>query len=283
MILIMKGTVKMYFENEVGKVYFRTFGRQDAPAIILSHGINMNHETFKAQAEGLQEKYRVIIWDLPYHGKSSPICNKLPFSETTADFLIDLLDHLEIEEAVLAGLSLGSYVTQIAAYKYPDRVKATIHIGGGPLHPPVNALIKIANPLIGLFIKLYPGSKIFKAFASHRTLKPETRAYLEKVATENGKIVMAHLTQELMRDMVRGLPRHTSEPKLLCYGDHEIPYVQKQMQRWHKECPESRLVIIENAHHIANQDNPLETNRIFIDFLNSIWGYYDGLVSKGAN
>ena len=259
----------MYFENKLGKVYYEIYGREDTPAVLFSHGINMNHETFKAQAEGLQEKYRVIIWDMPYHGKSSPICNKLPFSETTADFIIDLLDHLKIEKAVLAGLSLGSYVTQIAAHKYSERAKATIHIGGGPLHPPVTPLIKITNPLIGLFIKLYPSSKIFKAFASHRTLKPETRVYLERVAAENGKKVMSHLTQELMRDMVRGLPRHTSEPKLLCYGDHEIPFVQKQMIRWHKQSPESQLVMIENAHHIANQDNPEKTNKVLLDFIDS--------------
>jgi len=260
----------MYYENKLGKVYYEIYGREDAPAILFSHGINMNHETFKGQAEGLQHKYRVIIWDMPYHGKSSPICNKLPFSETTAGFIIDLLDHLKIEKTVLAGLSLGSYVTQIAAHKYPERVKATIHIGGGPLHPPVTPLIKIINPLIGLFIQLYPSNKIFKAFASHRTLKPETRVYMERVAAENGKNVMAHLTQELMRDMVRGMPRHTNEPKLHCHGDHEIAFVQKQMKLWHKECPESRLAIIENAHHIANQDNPEETNKVLIDFLDMV-------------
>jgi len=161
-------------------------------------------------------------------------------------------------------------VTQIAAHKYPERVEATIHIGGGPLHPPVTPLIQIINPLIGLFIKLYPSNKIFKAFASHRALKPETRAYMERVAAENGKKVMAHLTQELMRDMVRGLPRHTVEPKLLCHGDHEIAFVQKQMNRWHKDYPENQLVIIENAHHIANQDNPEETNKVLLDFLDLV-------------
>lgn len=262
----------MYLENKLGKVYYEVYGREEAPSVIFSHGINMNHETFKAQAEALQEQYRVIIWDMPYHGKSSPIDHRLPFSETAADFISDLMDHLKIEKAVLVGLSLGSYVTQIAAHKYPEKVKATIHIGGGPLHPPVTPVIKIANPLIGLFIKLFPGRVIFKAFANHRALKPETRAYMERVAAENGKKVMAHLTKELLRDMVRGLPGHSAEPKLLCHGDHEISYVQKQMKRWHKECPESRLEVIEGAHHIANQDNPEGTSRLLLDFLESTRG-----------
>ncbi|MDW7729345.1 MAG: alpha/beta hydrolase [Bacillota bacterium] len=93
---------------------------------------------------------------------------------------------------------------------------------------------------------------------------------MERVAAENGKQVMAHLTQELMRDMVRGLPRHTTEPKLLCHGEHEIAYVQKQMNKWHEECQESQLEIIEDAHHIANQDNPDGTNKILLDFLDRI-------------
>jgi len=84
----------MYLENKSGKVYCEVYGRDDSPSIIFSHGVNMNHETFKAQAEVLQEKYRVIIWDMPYHGKSSPIDNKLPFSETAADFIADLMDYL---------------------------------------------------------------------------------------------------------------------------------------------------------------------------------------------
>lgn len=259
----------MFFESKLGNLYYEVHGDDDSPAVIFSHGVNMNHETFKAQAEALQDQYRVILWDLPYHGKSAPIDDNLPYTETAADLLTDLLDHLEVKKTVLAGLSLGSYVTQIAAYKYPEKTKATIHIGGSPLHPPVTSLIKIANPLIGLFIAFYPSSQIFKAFAEHRALKQETRSYLEKVASENGKKVMSHLTQELLRDMTRGLPHYTSEPKLLCHGDHETAFVQKQKARWHKHCPESELQIIKDAHHIANQDNPEETNRSILKFLAS--------------
>ncbi len=130
-------------------MYYEVHGRDDAPAILFSHGVSMSHETFKPQAEGLQDKFRVIIWDMLNHGQSTPLNDQLPFSETTADYIVDLLDYLIIEKAVLAGLSLGSYVTQIIAHKYPERG-----------------------------------------------------------AAENGKAVMAHLTRELMRDMVRGLPGH---------------------------------------------------------------------------
>lgn len=69
----------------------------------------------------------------------------------------------------------------------------------------------------------------------------------------------------------QGLPGHSVEPKLLCHGDHEITFVQKQMRKWHEECPNSQLIVIEDAHHVANQDNPERTNRILLDFLGSTW------------
>ena len=230
----------------------------------------MDHETFAAQVEALREKFRVITWDMPCHGRSSAIDRDLPFSETAAGFIRDLLDHLEIETAILAGLSLGSYVSQVAAHRYPKRIEATIHIGGGPLHPPVSPLVSMATPLIGFFVRLYPSKSIFRAFASHRALRAETRAYMERVAEESGKELMAHLTQELIRDMVRGLPEHTLEPKLLCHGDHETAFVRRQIHRWHREDPESHLRVIDDAHHVANQDNPEGTNRVILEFLESL-------------
>jgi len=260
----------VYYENEMGKIYFEVQGPENAPAIIFCHGINMNHETFKGQVEGLKEKFRVITWDLPYHGKSSPIDNHLSFSQVSATFIKELLQHLKIEKATLGGLSLGSYVVQVAAHNYPEITRASVHIGGGPLHPPSGSFLKIFNPLIGLFIHLYPSRRVFKDFARHRTLENETREYLERIAAENGKWVLAHLTRELIRDMARGLPAFSPEPRLLIHGVQEIGFVQKQMKKWEKATQGSRLVEIEKAHHIANQDNPEKVNQAIEIFLDEI-------------
>lgn len=257
----------MYYESKFGRVYFESHGPEGAPPILFSHGVNMNHETFRGQVEGLKDRFRIILWDLPFHGKSGAIDTKLPFSETTAELAWDLLQHLGIQKAVLAGLSLGSYVSQRVVYKNPEGVLASIHIGGGPLYPPSTPLLKAFIPFIGAFISLYPQRSIFKAFARHKALKPETQEYMERIAAENGKWVMAHLTRELLRDMVRGLPHFTSEPKLLIHGDHEIAFVQKQMKRWEQETRDSRRVVVTNAHHITNQDNPEEVNEAIGNFL----------------
>lgn len=259
----------MYYENSIGKVYYEVHGPEYAPALLFSHGICLNHETFLPQVEVLKNSYRVILWDLPYHGLSQGMDDNLPFTTTAADFIIELMDSLHVHDAVLVGQSLGSFVAQKAAYNHPNRIKATVHLGGTPLYPGINPVYQLMAPLLSLFIYLYPHKLLFRAFANHRALRPETKSYMETVASNTGKKVMAHITGQLLRDMARGLPRPSAEPKLLCYGDHENPLVQRMVRGWHKRAPESRLEIIEEAHHIANQDNPQAFNDRLIDFLDN--------------
>jgi len=260
----------MYYENDRGKVYYEVHGEGTAPVVVFSHGICMDHRTFIPQVEAMKNRYRVIIWDMPYHGRSSPLDYRTPFTVTAADLIVKLLDHTGTDQAILVGQSLGSFVTQQAVHKYPDRVKATVHLGGGPLYPGYTPLLKLLNPLISLFITLYPERSVFKAFASHRALKPETRAYMEQVAAGTGKKVLNHITRELLRDMVKGLPEPSKEPMLLLHGDHEASFVKRMLQRMNQNNPHSRLAVVKNAHHIANQDNPEEFNQILLSFLDEL-------------
>jgi pimeloyl-ACP methyl ester carboxylesterase len=132
----------MYYENNLGKIYYEFHGPEAAPAIVFSHGVTMDHRTFNDQVKALKDRYRVIVWDMPYHGKSTAIDDNLQFSTTAADFIMELLDHLKIDKAILAGLSLGSFVSQQAAYMYPERVMATIHISGSSLYPKYSGWIR---------------------------------------------------------------------------------------------------------------------------------------------
>ena len=268
MRVMKRGDEIMYYENDRGKVYYEIHGKADnTPVVVFSHGILMDHRTFMPQVDALKERYRVILWDMPYHGMSSPMDYKAPFTVTAAEFVVQLLDHTGTDKAILVGQSLGSFVTQQVTYRYPERVAATVHLGGGSLYPGYTPLLIFLNPLVSLFINLYPHKYVFKAFASHRALKPETRAYMEQVSARTGKKVMSHITRELLKDMVRGLPEPSKEPMLLLHGDHEASFVKKLLRKMNQHNPNSQLAVVNDAHHIANQDNPEEFNRILLSFL----------------
>lgn len=256
-----------FLENALGKFYYQVHGPQDAPAVIFSHGVAMDHRTFDNQVRGLKDTYRTITWDMPYHGRSDSIDKELSFSKTAADLVVAIMDELGIDQAFHAGLSLGSFVVQQLSSLYPTRVLGEIHISGGPLHPKFPAILKASIPFTAVFMKLYPSKPLARTFAKHKALAPETIEYVIETIETAGKEAITHLTNEMVRDMVAGLPAPSSKPTLIVYGDHDLPFIIKMSKDWHARLPNSKLAMIENAHHILNQDNPTAFNVVLLDFL----------------
>ena len=52
----------MYYKNEVGTIYYEVHGPENAPAIVFSHGVSMNYETFDEQVKALKDRYRVLYF-----------------------------------------------------------------------------------------------------------------------------------------------------------------------------------------------------------------------------
>ncbi len=254
-------------ENDLGKFHYRVHGPQDAPAIFFSHGVAMDQRTFDDQVQALKDRYRVITWDMPYHGRSDSIEKSLSFSKTAADLVVAIMDELGVDQAFHAGLSLGSFVVQQLSSLYPTRVLGEIHISGGPLYPKFPAILKASIPFTAVFMKLYPSKPMARTFAKHKALTPETIAYVIETVEATGKDAITHLTNEMVRDMVAGLPAPSSKPALIVIGDHDLPFIIKMAKDWHTRLPNSELAMVEYAHHILNQDNPAAFNAILVDFL----------------
>ena len=256
-----------YYENKLGRFYYQVHGPQNAQAVVFSHGVAMDQRTFDSQVAALKQEYRVVTWDMPYHGRSDSIDKGLPFSQVSTDLLADILDEVGIKQAVFAGLSLGSFIVQQMSARHPDRVKAEVHISGGPLHPKFPSILRISIPIITLFMKLYPAGPLGRSFGKHKALREETIAYLLETIDQTGKDAVTHLTNEMVRDMADGLPAPPDKPRLIVYGDHDLAMLNNMTKKWHQRLPGSELAEVENAHHILNQDNPEAFNAILREFL----------------
>ena len=79
------------------------------PAIVLLHGFPLAHRTWDAQAEALRSHARVVRFDL--RGLGTTTATPGPYlMEQLAGDVVEILDALDIERAVLVGHSLGGYV-----------------------------------------------------------------------------------------------------------------------------------------------------------------------------
>lgn len=93
--------------------------------VVFVHGFPLNRNMWAPQVQALSRQHRVITVDLRGHGESDAPLWRYTM-EQFADDLTGVLDHLSIQQAVMAGLSMGGYILFAFYRKYANRVSALI-------------------------------------------------------------------------------------------------------------------------------------------------------------
>lgn len=128
-------------------IYCYTNNRDIDPAkesVIFIHGSGMDHTVWTLAARHFARHGRnVVAVDLPGHGRSQ---GKLrPSIEAMSDWLLALMDALGIEQAALAGHSLGSLVAMDSAARYGERVRGIALVGTTAPMPVSDAILEAAR------------------------------------------------------------------------------------------------------------------------------------------
>ncbi len=89
--------------------------------LMLVHGYPLDSSIWNDLTPLLENDFDLILPDLRGFGQSTTIPSGYTLPDM-ADDLIGLLDHLGIEKAILAGHSMGGYISLAFARKYPQRV-----------------------------------------------------------------------------------------------------------------------------------------------------------------
>lgn len=91
--------------------------------LLLIHGLGSCIEAWNPQLP-LSKKHRLIIVELRGH-KNSNVTANLTVEQFAKD-IIELMDHLNIKQAHICGLSLGGIIAQEIHKRYKSRVKSLI-------------------------------------------------------------------------------------------------------------------------------------------------------------
>jgi pimeloyl-ACP methyl ester carboxylesterase len=102
------------------KVAYSDVGK--GKVIVLLHGYLESKEIWEFFIQKLSKHYRVIAIDLPGHGRTDEFYKKHSM-EMMARIVKSVLDRIEIKKCILAGHSMGGYVTLAFAELYPKRLK----------------------------------------------------------------------------------------------------------------------------------------------------------------
>jgi pimeloyl-ACP methyl ester carboxylesterase len=164
------------FEYNGHRISYEEYGGGERP-LILIHGLLMNRRMFDRLGPAMAKSgNRVITVDLLGHGRSDRPADMTQYSMTFFARQVEaLLDHLELDDAVIGGTSLGANVTLELAYLEPDRVKAMM------VEMPVldNALLAAAVIFTPIMVGLRFSEPILKVVASLARRIPRTNPLLD--------------------------------------------------------------------------------------------------------
>lgn len=164
------------FDYNGHRISYDEYGAGERP-LILVHGLLMNRRMFdRLGLEMASRGNRVITIDLLGHGRSDRPPDMSNYSMTFFARQVEaLMDHLELDEAVVGGTSLGANVTLELAYLEPKRLR------GMMVEMPVldNALLAAAVIFTPIMIGLRFGNPVLKLIASGARRIPRTNPLLD--------------------------------------------------------------------------------------------------------
>ena len=156
--------------------------------VILVHGLLLSQNMHRPLAEDLAAKgNRVITIDLLGHGESDRPRDMWRYSMYSfGEQLVALMDHLQIDQAVVMGTSLGANASLQVAATAPERLRGMI------VEMPVldNALLASALTFTPILVALTFGEPLMKLVA--RT----TRAIPRRLLPYYGNVVLDLLRQD---------------------------------------------------------------------------------------
>ncbi|XUW90407.1 alpha/beta hydrolase [Burkholderia sp. M6-3] len=110
-----------------GYVELRASGPAHAPVIVCLHGIGSSSAGHRAQLAGLSQRFRVVAWNAPGFGASTPLAMGEPHVDDYAELLLGVLDRLHCARmAVLVGSSWGSVIAMAFAARHPERLERLV-------------------------------------------------------------------------------------------------------------------------------------------------------------
>lgn len=243
-------------------------------AIILLHGFPFNRTMWREQIEFLSARsFRVVAPDLRGLGE-----NKSDDEVTTmADMARDvaaLMEQLKIDRATICGLSMGCYVAFEFIHLFPARVRALVLCGPralGPDDAERKSREEQAQRVLAEGMQLGVAS-ISTMLLAQKTVteKPEVVARVSEMVlqTDPRGAAAAQRGMAARRDYSNDLANITV-PALIIAGREDGVRKPEDAEFIHRGIRGSQLLVIDDAGHLMNMEQPERFNDVMLDFLSS--------------
>jgi 3-oxoadipate enol-lactonase len=243
--------------------------------VVLLHAFPLQASMWEATLGAMPDGWRAIAPDFRGFGESRlPPKTTFRMSELAGD-VIDLLDHLEIHDAVVVGCSMGGYVLFDMLRSAPSYMSA---IGLVSTRPGADNdegrknRQKAIDLVEGEGVEAIANQMIPKLLgATAQRERPDLMKHLRNLILRNAPegISSALKTMRDRSDSTAALAK-IGVPTLIVAGAEDALIPPSEAENMHRAIPTSRCEIIPGAGHLPNLEQPEAFHALLSEFLHKL-------------
>lgn len=244
---LKRGDANLYYEDD-----------GTGTPILMTHGFVASTGMWDGQVSAFKDRYRLIRWDMRGHGRTECPDDQAAYGQdiTVAD-MIAILDHLQIEKAIIVGHSLGGFMSLRLNVMHPERVTALVLQGCGPGYRSDESRAKWNERVDGRAKTILDEG--YKALGGAAEVPVSVQRSRQELA-----MAARGILAQVDAKVIDSLPK-IDVPTLVIIGAGDSYYLQGS-DYMASRIPGADHVVVPDAGHGVNVDQPEIVNKAFEDF-----------------
>ncbi len=250
--------------------------------VVFVHEFAGDYRSYEMQMRYFGQRYRCIAYNARGYPPSDVPKDPASYSQSRArDDIRAVLDALKIEQAHIVGLSMGGFATLHFGFTYPTRARSLVVAGCGyGAAPDKRAQFAAEVEAAATHFESLTMAKAAAGYALGPTRvqfqNKDRRGWAEfanqlaEHSTEGSALTMrgVQARRPSLFDLVEQMKSITA-PTLVVTGDEDWPCLEPALLM-KRTIPTAALVVMPNAGHAINLEDPAAFNRHIADFFHSV-------------
>jgi len=252
-----------------GSIFHCRIDGDGGPWIMLSHGLATDLTMWDELAGALKDRYRVLRYDARGHGGSAATEGDYNLAMLVAD-ATGILDALDIAQIHFVGLSMGGMVAQGLLLDHPRRIKSAVIADSRHTTTPEFTIAwrdRIDAVRKGGIEAIVASTVTRWSSAGLAQRNPAVVARMEKMIRNTSAAGYCGCAAALARLNYGHRLGEITQPTLLVCGSEDHGAPPENTRRMHAMIRGSRFLVIEQAGHISNIEQPDTFNQAVVAFL----------------
>lgn len=254
----------------------RLYGSENAPPIMLLHGLLLDGRMWDGQIAALSQAFRVIVVDFLGHGDSQAAPKGYTLLGQAAD-IGRILDALGLVDVLLVGFSMGGMTAMQFAAAHPHRVRALglVNTSADTESPKARArfsALALSARIFGVQPWLRTRALAVMFGPTFRTERPDVVAWWDqRLSRTSGVNAWRAVTLVVGRPAVQH-PERLRMPALVIAADEDIATPPYRGRAISERLPDTSFQLIPRCGHCSPIEQPEIVARLLLKFCERVYG-----------